>query len=86
MWARTGPGGGYVLDERRSLPPINLNAAQAVALSAAVVASSGAPFGDAARAATRKVLDVLDPATRSRRRPSRSASGWTSAWGAPSGS
>jgi predicted DNA-binding transcriptional regulator YafY len=66
MWARTGPGGGYVLDERGSLPPVNLTAAQAVALSAAVAVASGAPFGDAARAATRKVLDVVDPATRSR--------------------
>ena len=66
MRARTGPGGGYVLDERGSLPPVNLTAAQVVALSAAVAASSGAPFGDAARAATRKVLDVVDPDTRSR--------------------
>jgi predicted DNA-binding transcriptional regulator YafY len=66
MWARTGPGGGYVLDERTSLPPVNFSAAQAVALSAAVAASAGAPFADSAGAATRKVLDTMDPATRAR--------------------
>ncbi|MDV3221249.1 helix-turn-helix transcriptional regulator [Intrasporangium sp.] len=68
MWARTGPGGGYVLDERTSLPPVNFSAAQAVALCAAVAASSGAPFADSARSATRKVLDTVDPSTRARAR------------------
>ncbi len=66
VWGRTGPGGGYGLAESSSLPAITLTAAQAGALVAAVTASAGAPFADSARAATRKVLDALDPAARRR--------------------
>ncbi len=66
VWGRTGPGGGYGLAERSSLPPVNFTAAQALALSAAVAVSTQAPFSDAARAANRKVLDVLDPLARRR--------------------
>ncbi|WP_332460072.1 helix-turn-helix transcriptional regulator [Arthrobacter sp. YN] len=49
-----------------SLPSVNLTAAQALALSAAVSASNQAPFSDSARAAIRKVVDVLDPVARRR--------------------
>lgn len=66
IWAQTGPGGGYGLAQGSSLSPVNFTAAQALALSAAVAVSAQAPFSDAARAATRKVLDVLDPLARSR--------------------
>ena len=66
LWARTGPGGGFVLDERTTMPPVNFSAAQALALCAAVAASDGAPFADSARAATRKVIDGLDPRSRER--------------------
>jgi predicted DNA-binding transcriptional regulator YafY len=66
VWSRTGPGGGYGLAASSTLPPVNFSPAQALALCAAVSASPQAPFADSARAATRKVLDVLDPATRRR--------------------
>jgi predicted DNA-binding transcriptional regulator YafY len=66
VWGRTGPGGGYGLAETSSLPPVNFTAAQALALSAAVAATAQAPFSGSARAATRKVLDVLDPVARRR--------------------
>lgn len=66
VWGRTGPGGGYGLTEISSLPPVNLTAAQALALSAAVAATAQAPFADSARASMRKVLDVMDPVTRRR--------------------
>ena len=66
IWGRTGPGGGYGLAERSSLPPVNFTAAQALALSAAVAVATQAPFSASARAATRKVLDVLDPVARRR--------------------
>ncbi|WP_114905711.1 helix-turn-helix transcriptional regulator [Ornithinimicrobium murale] len=66
VWSRPGPGGGYGLTERAALPPINLDATQALALLAACAVAEGAPFDDAAQAAVRKVLDVLDPATRRR--------------------
>lgn len=64
IWSRTGPGGGYGLAESSTLPPVNFSTAQSLALCAAVCASSQAPFSDLARAATRKVLDVMDPASR----------------------
>jgi predicted DNA-binding transcriptional regulator YafY len=66
VWSRTGPGGGYGLSAASTLPPVNFSPAQALALCAAVAASPQAPFADSARAATGKVLDVLDPATRRR--------------------
>ena len=66
VWGRTGPGGGYGLAQGSSLPPVNFTAAQALALNAAVAVSTQAPFSDAARTATRKVLDVLDPFARRR--------------------
>jgi predicted DNA-binding transcriptional regulator YafY len=68
VWGRTGPGGGYGLAEHSSLPPVNLTAAQALALSAAVAVTTQAPFAGSARAATRKILDVLDPVARRRAR------------------
>lgn len=68
LWARTGPGGGYGVASSSSLPPVNLTPEQALGLSAAVVIASQAPFGDSARAATRKVFDVLDPTSRRRAR------------------
>jgi len=66
IWGRTGPGGGYGLAQNSSLPPVNFTPTQALALSAAVAAATQAPFCDSARTATRKVLDVLDPAGRRR--------------------
>lgn len=66
VWGRTGPGGGYALAKTSALPPVNFSAAQALALSAAMAATVQAPFSDSARTATRKVLDVLDPAARRR--------------------
>jgi predicted DNA-binding transcriptional regulator YafY len=66
VWGRKGPCGGYGLAETSSLPPVNFTAAQALALSAAVAATAQAPFSGSARAATRKVLDVLDPVARRR--------------------
>lgn len=66
VWGRTGPGGGYGLSERASLPPVTLSPEQAVGLTAAVAAMASAPYADAGRASVRKVLDVLDPGMRER--------------------
>lgn len=66
LWSRTGPGGGYGLAEIRTLPPVNLSVEQALALIAAVAASPQAPYSDSGGAAIRKILDVVDPATRRR--------------------
>lgn len=64
IWSRTGPGGGYGLVARGTLPPVSLTPVQAVALLAAVSAAPDAPYADLALAGVRKIVDVLDPATR----------------------
>ncbi|MFF1539722.1 helix-turn-helix transcriptional regulator [Microbacterium sp. NPDC058269] len=66
LWSRPGPGGGYGLAVGASLPPVSLSAAQAVALMAAVSAAPDAPYADLAAAGVRKIVDVLDPRTRTR--------------------
>jgi len=66
IWAQAGPGGGYVLDARATLPPVNLTPAQAVAVATALAAQRGAPYAAEGRAALEKVLDVMHPADRRR--------------------
>jgi predicted DNA-binding transcriptional regulator YafY len=66
VWAQAGPGGGYVLDAVADLPPVNLTAAQAVAVAVALAAAPDAPFAADGRAALEKILDVLDPGARRR--------------------
>ena len=66
IWARPGPGGGYVLDASASLPPVAFTAAQAVALAVTLAAFPGGPFAVDARNAAAKVLDTLGPAARDR--------------------
>ena len=64
IWASAGPGGGYVLDAAATLPPVNLTAAQAVAVAVALARGGDAPFAVDGRAALEKVLDALGPAAR----------------------
>lgn len=66
VWARPGPGGGYVVDPGATLPPVNFTDAEASGLAAAVAAHRGQPFDGHARAALVKVLGVMDAATRER--------------------
>ena len=66
VWAQAGPGGGYVLDEAATLPPVNLTPAQAVAVAVALAAQLDAPYAVDGRAALEKMLDVLDPVARDR--------------------
>ncbi|RJN32773.1 helix-turn-helix transcriptional regulator [Nesterenkonia natronophila] len=66
IWSRPGPGGGYGLAVGASLPPVSLSAAQAVGLMAAASAAPDAPYSDLAAAGIQKILDVLDPRTRTR--------------------
>jgi predicted DNA-binding transcriptional regulator YafY len=67
IWAQAGPGGGYVLDESASLPPVNFTPGQAVAVAVALAAMpSGSPFAVDGAAARGKVFDALGPADRAR--------------------
>jgi predicted DNA-binding transcriptional regulator YafY len=59
IWSQRGPRGGYALDPRRTLPPLNLTAAEAVALATALAAAGPMPFGDAARSARMKLSAVM---------------------------
>ncbi len=67
IWARPGPGGGYVLDAEATLPPVALTPSQAVALAVAVaMLPPGSPFGLDATHAADRVLATLSDATRQR--------------------
>jgi predicted DNA-binding transcriptional regulator YafY len=59
IWSQRGPGGGYALDPRRTLPPLNLTAEEAVALATALAAAGPMPFADAARSARMKLAAVM---------------------------
>lgn len=64
IWAQAGPGGGYVLDGRASLPPVNFTEAEAVALAVALTVGRDLPFAADGRTALTKVLDAMPRAAR----------------------
>ena len=59
VWARLGCVGGYVVDASATLPPVNVTAAEASALAAALAAHRGQPFEHHGRAALTKILAVM---------------------------
>lgn len=59
IWSQRGPRGGYAIDPRRTLPPLNLTAEEAVALATALAASGPMPFADAIRSARMKLAAVM---------------------------
>ena len=62
IYAEPGRTGGYVLDKTRTLPPVNMSPAEAVAIAVALEGLHGTPFADAARSALRKVVAVMPAA------------------------
>lgn len=62
IWAETGRTGGYVVDRAHTLPPVNLTAAEAVAMAVALHRLGGGPFTEAGATALRKLLAVMPPA------------------------
>ena len=68
VWAQPGPGGGYVLDDAVTLPPVNITAAEAVSLAVALSAVPDLPYATDGRAALAKVLAVMPEAERRRAR------------------
>jgi predicted DNA-binding transcriptional regulator YafY len=64
IWATPGPGGGYALDPSTTLPPLNFSPSEAAAIALALATSGPIPFGDAARAALRKVMAAMSAASR----------------------
>ncbi len=61
-----GRTGGYFLDRERTLPPVTLTVAEAVAISVALRSAESSPFAAAARVAALKVLAVLPADVRHR--------------------
>lgn len=64
IWATPGPGGGYSVDPEMTLPPLNFSADEATAIAVALAASGPIPFGDAARAALRKLVAAMSSTSR----------------------
>jgi predicted DNA-binding transcriptional regulator YafY len=66
IWAQAGRGGGYVLDARGTLPPLNVTAAEAASIAVALAALPTLPFAADARSALSKVLAAMPDAERDR--------------------
>ncbi|MGL5865030.1 MAG: helix-turn-helix transcriptional regulator [Dermatophilaceae bacterium] len=64
--ARPGPGGGYVVDQSATLPPVNFTESEVVGLAAAAAAMRGQPFDQDVRAVLTKALAVMDASARTR--------------------
>jgi predicted DNA-binding transcriptional regulator YafY len=61
IYAEPGRTGGYTLDRSRTLPPVNVSPAEAVAIAMALRSLDGTPFSPAARSALQKILAVMPP-------------------------
>ena len=59
IYAETGRTGGYCLDKTRTLPPVNLTPAEAVAMALALRQLDGTPFRATAATALRKLVAVM---------------------------
>lgn len=64
IWAEPGRTGGYALDRDRTLPPLALTPAEALAITVAVRTAQGSPFEGDARSAAQKVLATLPAGVR----------------------
>jgi predicted DNA-binding transcriptional regulator YafY len=59
VYAETGRRGGYVVDKRHTLPPVNITPREAVAAAIALNALAGTPFAEAARSALCKIVAAM---------------------------
>jgi predicted DNA-binding transcriptional regulator YafY len=59
IYAEPGRTGGYCLDKARTLPPVNLTPAEAVAMALALRGLDGTPFRDTAGTALRKLVAAM---------------------------
>jgi predicted DNA-binding transcriptional regulator YafY len=59
IYAEPGRAGGYVLDRSFTLPPVNVTAAEAVAMAVALHRLAGTPFEEASRSALRKIVAAM---------------------------
>ena len=59
IYAEPGRTGGYCLDKARTLPPVNLTPAEAVAMAVALQRLDGTPFQATAGSALRKLVAAM---------------------------
>ncbi|TDC02704.1 YafY family transcriptional regulator [Nonomuraea longispora] len=59
IYAQQGRKGGYAIDKKMSLPPLNFSPAEAVAIAVALSRAGDQPFGRQARSALRKVVAAM---------------------------
>lgn len=59
IYAEPGRKGGYAIDKKMSLPPLNFTPAEAVAIAVALSRSGDQPFGHQAHSALRKVVAAM---------------------------
>ena len=64
IWSTAGPGGGYVLDDVATLPPLSFSAREAIAISVALAMGRALPFAPDGRAALAKLLAAMRPEDR----------------------
>lgn len=63
IWSERGRAGGYAIDPRHTLPPLNLDADEALAVIVALATAPVTPFTAAARSARHKLMTALHPDT-----------------------
>ena len=59
IWSERGRKGGYALDPRTTLPPLNLTPREAIAVAIALGTTGPMPFADAGRSARRKLMQAM---------------------------
>lgn len=59
IWSQRGRGGGYAIDARWSLPPLNFDATEALAVIAALASTRSMPFAEAGKRAQAKLLAAM---------------------------
>ncbi|MEV4563931.1 YafY family protein [Nonomuraea sp. NPDC049419] len=59
IYAEPGRKGGYAIDRKASLPPLNFTPTEAVAIAVALSRAGDQPFGRQARSALRKVVAAM---------------------------
>lgn len=64
IWADTGRRGGYYVDTKLTLPPLNFTPSEAVAIAVALAIAGPAPLAEASRSGLAKIVAAMSPAAR----------------------
>jgi predicted DNA-binding transcriptional regulator YafY len=59
IWSQRGRAGGYAIDARWTLPPLNFDASEALAVIAALASARAMPFAEAGKRAQAKLLAAM---------------------------